>query len=201
MDWEGAYERAGLWPIAVELPLNDVVYLLWYQCRKDYSRVVTTGGRAVIVSDLRSISGLLNDSPSIGVGDLGWDAVRRLAGVVAGEVPEEETIPRRLLGQSLEWLQTVPIRPTGDQVEELLNCLDLVSEWHRTLRELNLVTRWPSVIDGVASVLAESVIWGSITPAAAFERVCFLGIWPILERLVAELMQHTVMLSYHSPAA
>lgn len=201
VDWEQAYEAAGLWPVAVELPLDDIVYLLWYQRRKDHARVVTSGGRAVIVADLAGISGMMQDSASIGIGDQGWDAVRRLAAAVGSEVPEESSVSRRLVGPSLEWLQDPPEYPTHDQAEELLSCLDLFSEWHRTLRDEQRIGRWPASLDGAVSILSEAVLWGAITPAAAFERVSYLGLWPAMERVTAELMDHTVMLSYRLPAA
>lgn len=201
VNWEQVYETAGLWPVAVELPLDDIVYLLWYQRRKDHARVVTSGGRAVIVADLGGISGMMQDSASIGIGDQGWDAVRRLAAAVGSEVPEESSVSRRLVGPSLEWLQDLPEYPTHDQAEELLSCLDLFSEWHRTLRDEQKVGRWPASLDGATSILSEAVLWGDITPAAAFERVSYLGLWPVLERVTAELMDHTVMLSYRLPAA
>lgn len=201
VDWEAAYESAGLWPVAVELPLDDIVYLLWYQRRKDHARVVTSGGRAVIVAHLAGISGILQDSAAIGIGDQGWDAVRRLAAIAGTEVPDESSVSRRLVGQSLEWLQILPEPPTQDQTEELLNCLDLFSEWHRTLRDDKKVGRWPASLDGATSILSEAVLWGAISPAEAFERVSYLGLWPVMERVTAELMDHTVMLSYRLPAA
>ena len=201
VDWEEAFEAAGLWPIAVELPHGDVVYVLWYQTRNQLSRVVTSGGRAVILSDLPSISAFLVDSEGFGLGDPGWEAARRLLRIVGTESLEERTVPRRLVGQSLEWLQHIPMYPTADQTEELLNCIDFLSEWHFTLRELDLTGRWPAVLEGAASILAESVIWGSITPMAAFERVCFLGLWPVMERVVSDLMRHTMFVSCNRPAA
>lgn len=201
VDWEEAYEAAGLWPVAVELPHGDVVYLLWYQTRNELSRIVTSGGRAVILSDLPSVSAFLVDSEGYGLGDPGWEAARRLLKIVGSATPEETTVPRRLVGQSLEWLQQIPMYPTSDQTEELLNCIDFLSEWHHTLRELDLIGRWPSVLEGAASILAESVFWGSITPIAAFERVCFLGLWPLMERLVSDLMNHTMFVSCNRPAA
>jgi hypothetical protein len=200
IDWEQAYERAGLWPVAVELPLGEVVYLLWYQTRNDFSRVVTSGGRVVVLTDLWTVATFVGDSEGFGDGDPGWEATRRLARIVGSETPDEKSIPRRLVGQSLEWLQKIPLCATADQTEELLNCIDFLSEWHRTLEELGLVGRWPAVLDGAANVLAESVIWGTITPAAAFERVFFLGVWPVMERLVSDLMRYTMLVSYPSAA-
>lgn len=201
VDWEEAYEAAGLWPIAVELPHGDIVYLLWYQTRNEVSRVVTSGGRAVILSDLPSVSAFLLDSEGFGLGDPGWEAARRLVKIVGSESLEESSVPRRLVGQSLVWLQQIPMYPTSDQTEELLNCIDFLSEWHHTLRELDIIGRWPTVLDGAASILAESVMWGSITPMAAFERVGFLGIWPVMERLMSDLMHHTMLVSCNRPAA
>jgi hypothetical protein len=199
IDWEGAYENAGLWPVAVELPLGDVVYLLWYQTRNDFSRVVTSGGRVVVLSDLGTLAIFISDSEGFGDTDRGWEATRRLARIVGAETPDEKSIPRRLVGQSLEWLQKLPLQPTADQTEELLNCIDFLSEWHRTVSEFGLVGRWPAVLDGAANVLAESVIWGTI-PAMAFERVFCLGILPVMERLLSDLMRHTMLVSYPSAA-
>jgi len=201
VDWEEAYESAGLWPIAVELPHGDIVYVLWYQTRKEVSRVVTSGGRAVILPDLSSVSAFLVNSEGFGLGDPGWEAARRLVRIVGSENPDETTIPRRLVGQSLEWLQQIPMYPTAEQTAELLNCIDFLSEWHYTLKDLDLISRWPTVLEGAASILAESVIWGSITPMAAFERVYFLGLWPVMERLVSDLLQHTMLVSSNRPAA
>jgi hypothetical protein len=200
IDWEEAFERAGLWPVAVELPLGEVAYLLWYQTRNDFSRVVTSGGRVVVLSDLATVATFVRDSEGFGEGDPGWEATRRLAGIVGGETPDEKAIPRRLVGQSLEWLQKIPLFASADQTEELLNCMDFLSEWHRTLYELGLVGRWPAVLYGAANVLAESVIWGTTPPAAAFERVFFLGVWPVMERVVSDLMRHTMLVSYPSAA-
>lgn len=201
VDWEEAFEAAGLWPVAVELPHGDVVYLLWYQTRNEVSRVVTSGGRALILPDLPSVSAFLADAEGFGLEDPGWEAARRLLRIVGSESLDEPAVPRRLVGQSLEWLQRIPMYPTADQTEELLNCIDFLSEWHHTLKELDRIGRWPAVLDGAASILAESVMWGSITPMAAFERICFLGLWPVMERLVSDLMQHTMLVSCNRPAA
>lgn len=193
VDWEAAYESAGLWPIAVELPPGDVVYLLWYQTRNHPSRVLISGGRVVMLTDLTAVSALVADSEGFGEKDPGWDAVRRLARIAGSQSIDEASVTRRLVGQSLEWVQRIPRNPTADQTEELLNCLDLLGEWHHTLAELGLVGRRAPALEGAASILAESVLWGSITPAQAFERVWFLGLWPILERLVSDLMDHTLL--------
>ncbi|MGQ0678162.1 MAG: hypothetical protein ACT4OM_00635 [Actinomycetota bacterium] len=226
LNWEEAYESAGLWPIAVELPLNDVVYLLWYQRRKDAARVLMAGDDVVVLGDLAGFPSLLDNCAGRGLGDPGWDAVRRLAAITgartfdepmscrmnlpagpsgepgqAAQIPDEHSIPRRLVEQILDWLQHPPIHPTCDQAEEMLNCLDLFSEWHGTLSDRNLIGRWPSRFDGATSILASAVMWGDLTPAAAFQRINFLGIWPLAERMVSDLMQHTRTFSYELPAA
>jgi hypothetical protein len=200
-DWEQAYESAGVWPIAVELPPDEVAYLLWYRRPKWGSRLLTADGRVIILGDLSSLAGLLDDARlTAGPSEPGWDAVRHLSALVGPHVPAEETIPRRLIGQSLEWLQSR--RPASlDQAEELLNCIDLMNDWHNTLRDMNLTGPWPLMLDGAASILDDAVIWGDSTPAAAFRRVTELGIWPIMERLLSDLMRLTVVLSSKRPAA
>ncbi len=115
IDWEEAYERARLWPVAVELPLGEVVYLLWYQTPGDFSRVVVSGGRVVVLTDLCTVATFVADSEGFGAGDPGWEATRRLARLVGSETPDEKSIPRRLVGQSLEWLQKLPLYATADQ--------------------------------------------------------------------------------------
>ena len=200
IDWEEAYEAAGLWPVAVEIPSGDVFYVFWYQNRNDFSRVLVSGGRVAMLTDLEAVSRFLAGVETFGEGDPGWDAARRLARLVGSEVPEETTIPRRLLGQAIEWVRTIPAFPTAEQAEELLNCLDFLSEWHRTLRELGLVGRWPPALDGAADVLAEAVIWGTMSPLAAFERVYFLGLWPAMERVVSDVMKPVMVVRYPSAA-
>lgn len=200
VDWEEAYEHAGMWPIAVELPLGEAFYLLWYQNRNDYSRVLMSGGRVPMLTDLEAVSAFLAQSKGFGAQDPGWKAAERLALAVGAEVPDEKSIPRRLIGQSLEWLERIPAYPTSEQTEELLNSIDFLSEWHRTLYERGLVGPWPMVLKGAADLLSESVIWGTISPMAAFERVYCLGLWRMMERVVSEVLK-PVMLIRHPSAA
>lgn len=186
--WDDAFEAAGLWPIAVELPNGQVRFVLWYHRADGEDRIVVRNGCVPDLSRLDHAADIILDNvykPS----NRSDDPLLSLADRIRTGSPPEETIPRCLLRQAIEWLQGEMGITLKDQASELLKTIDLLRDWHLTLEEIELVGKWPRELDAAADILADSVLFGELVAPIAGSRVAALGLGHVLAQEAAELVR------------
>jgi hypothetical protein len=193
LSWEEkVYIAAGLWPVAVELPAGEVRFLLWYKTSDGSDRVLVKDSRTVALESFEEVGPLIRAKEFTGnVAEEGRNAMGILATLASPEMPHEQALPRCLVGQSLEWLSSVPSCFTPDQAYELLHTINFLRLWHQTLADLELVGEWPANLDRAAAVLEESVVIGEITPALAIRGAAALDAGTEIERVLGSLMELT----------
>lgn len=185
--WQVAVEAAGIWPTMVVLKSDRRFFVLLYHRSDGEDRVLTAGGRTCLFADVDALNRFVL-GPHTGVPG----EVHLALEVLSSFTPEglaPEQFPRCPVEHALDWIAGGGMLAAESQVQQLLDTLAFLNDWHESLEEEGLVERWPDELDDAAELLTDVVVTSQVTVAEAAERLATMDLRPILTDEVSELLK------------
>lgn len=185
--WQVAVEAAGVWPAMVMLEGDRRTFLILYHRSDGQDRVLTAGGRTRSFSDINSLNRFL-----VGPRTSVPDDVHLALEVLSSLAPEGlviQHVPRMPVEQAQLWIAGDEMLAGEGDVQQLLDTLAFLNDWHESLEEEGTVGPWPDEPAQAAELLAEVVVGHQITSSEAAERLTTRNLRPLLAKEVAELLR------------